>query len=275
MVTLSRRPAWQCARSREENGILGRHAEYAVTPRSIDQSSSMADQSRQIKLAAAKKKVKLFESSRPGTLRMICHVSRGLVCGYTDLVSLLVVNYLRRCGVVITRRPTTVRWLMPPLSPLRLHYCTPVAGASTRPLLTALTFPDGVASFYFSRCPFSLHPTVFHPTIKQSCFSIRGVSPTLAYVEGKRVVLWDKLTLATLLTNEVNCRSVKNAHCCCVGRSVPCLLLWLLSYDMSELHNHKRANVRTRFSLAGRNDGECFDSWHSASLLPCPAVWCS
>lgn len=58
MVQLSRWPAWQSARSREENGILGRHAERAITPRSIDQSSSMADQTRQIKLAAAKKKVK-------------------------------------------------------------------------------------------------------------------------------------------------------------------------------------------------------------------------
>lgn len=202
---------------------------------------------------------------------MVCPVSRGVVFVYTDLVFVIVVNSLRRWGVVITRRPTTVRWLMPPVSPLLPHYCAPAAGASTGPLFIALTFPDGVACFYLSCCPFSVRPTGFHSTMKESCFSTRGVSPAPAYVGGKHVVLWDKLTLATLLTNEVNCWSVKNADCCRVGMS----MLLLLSYNMSQLHNHERASVRARFSQAGQNDGECFDSWHSAFLFPCPAVCCS
>lgn len=161
---------------------------------------------------------------------MARHVSRGLVCVHTDIVSLLVVNSLRRWGVVITRRPITVRWLIPPISPLRPHYCAPVAGAYTGPLLIALTFPDGVACFYLSCCPFSVCPTVFTRRLN-NVVSRPGVSPAFAYVEGKRVVLRDKLTLATLLTNEV--WSVKNAHYFRVGWFMPCLLLWLLSYITS------------------------------------------
>lgn len=148
---------------------------------------------------------------------MVCPVSRGVVFVYTDLVFVIVVNSLRRWGVVITRRPTTVRWLVPPISPLLPHYCAPAAGASTGPLFIALTFPYGVACFYLSCCPFSVRPTGFHSTMKESCFSTRLLAPALAYVGGKHVVLWDKLTLATLLTNEVNCWSVKNADCCRVG----------------------------------------------------------
>lgn len=135
-----------------------------------------------------------------------------------------VVNYLRRWGVVITRRPTTVRWLMPSLSPLDPHYCEPVSGASSGPLFFAITFPDGEARFWLLFSCFGGTPHDFVAwRIHRSCSPTHRVPSTFACVQEKYVVVWDKLTLATWLTNEVDCWSVKNAHCCRVDKSLPCL----------------------------------------------------
>lgn len=103
----------------------------------------MADQSRQIKLAAAKKKVKYFtiHMAKYNGKRCYCLSSAGSRC--RCLVSFCY-SYIssRSRGVVITRRPTTALSLVPPLLLLSGLQCAGEIGASSGPLLIALTFPD-------------------------------------------------------------------------------------------------------------------------------------
>ena len=111
--------------------------------RSVHQSSSMADQSRQIKLAAAKKKVKYFtiHPSKYSGKRWYCLSSAGSWC--RCLLSFCYSHISSRSrGVVITRRPTTALSLVPPLMLLSGLRCAGESGASPGPLLIALTFPD-------------------------------------------------------------------------------------------------------------------------------------
>lgn len=95
----------------------GRHSHRQQTDdvvRSVDQSSSMADQSRQIKLAAAKKKVKYvpneLASRREST-------SRFMFLRFCVVFIFVFLKFPHGAGgVVITRRPTSAPPLVSPLS---------------------------------------------------------------------------------------------------------------------------------------------------------------
>lgn len=102
--------------------------------RSAEQSSRMADQSRQIKLAAAKKKVK-YSSVHLAKCRVdvwSCVSPSGLHCRWVSFI-LFCFNYEPEEGVVSTRRPTSAL----PVVPCRLLLCRlqyrGEAGASLRP----------------------------------------------------------------------------------------------------------------------------------------------
>lgn len=76
-----------------------------------------------------------------------------LFCGFVLPVFSYVLLYisLRSRGVVITRRPTSALSLVPSLLVLLRLQCAGEIGASSGPLLIALTFPDYVDYFSSQR----------------------------------------------------------------------------------------------------------------------------
>lgn len=108
----------------------------------------MADQSRQIKLAAAKKKVKYFTYSTQ------LHIAESVVptlctqvCVNSVFLSFRYVYFLRGKGVVITRRPSTALSLVRPPPLLSRLCCVGETDVLSGPLVIALTFPDYVDYF--------------------------------------------------------------------------------------------------------------------------------
>lgn len=103
---------------------------------------------------------------------MTYNVSRGLVVVYTDLVSLLVVNFfaaLGCCHYTSTDHCASARAAS--LAPPPALLCT-----GDRCFYRASAYRCNFPCYYLSCCPLSVQPSGFHPTIKLSYFSSRGRS---------------------------------------------------------------------------------------------------